>query len=90
MILGEIPRTLYSLWTGPYKHLGVHWYLKSAGFFLLAWSEMLGMPHLHEERPQVLSLLDCLSQSSQWGVMVTWSRTETWLKVDLNAHHSQL
>lgn len=36
--------------------------------FLLAWSEMLGMPHLHVEGLGMLHLHD---QSSPWGVVVT-------------------
>jgi hypothetical protein len=51
---------------------------------------MLGIPHLHVEGLQVLSLSDFLSQSSPWGAAVMCSRTGPLLGVDLNTYHSQL
>lgn len=42
------------------------------------------------ERLEVLSLYGCLSQFSQWSIMVTSSSTGTWDGVDVNAYHFQL
>ena len=46
----------------------MHWDLEAEAFFLFAWSEMLGMPHLHVEKLQVLSLLivTVLSNGMSW------------------------
>ena len=48
---------------------------------------MLGMPHLHVE---VMTILNWLLQSSPWCVLVKCQMTGIWLRVDLNAYHSQL
>ena len=45
---GVILTHLYSFWIGSYKHLG-HGLGSDSRCVLLAWSEMLGMPHLHVE-----------------------------------------
>ena len=49
---------LYFLWIRPYIHFGVVWGSDNR-YFLLVWSEMLGMPHLHVEGLGSLPLCDC-------------------------------
>jgi hypothetical protein len=55
---GEITHALYSFWIGSYNTVFGGGVGTDSGCFLLSWSEMLGMPHLHVEGLQVLSLHD--------------------------------